>query len=195
MRSEAAGAPLSAGVLGTTTDGLVEPAGVLHARTAPPREAARARASRIRFDMILGFLRCRGVGGSDTSRGLVVTTATDVSEDRGTTTRRSAPGSLQAPRILTAVRVRAGGGRLGVRAGFGRRAGSGKSGLSHTCNDRDTAPDSIHLPLRLVDRDARVADQRGPRHRPPGPAQTGTDRQPTTDRGLGAASPRQESHR
>jgi hypothetical protein len=40
-----------AGVEGTATVGAAEPAGVLHATTAPPSDAARARASRIRLIM------------------------------------------------------------------------------------------------------------------------------------------------
>lgn len=179
MRSEAAGAPLSAGVLGTTTDGLVEPAGVLHARTAPPREAARARASRIRFVMILGFLRFRGVGGSDTSRGLGMTTATDVSEDRGTATRRSAPGPLQAPRIPVFAGVRAGSGRPGRR---GSRPGEGRPS-----QNRPSRP----LPARattVIGRRSRstCACDRSPamlrlpmRERPSGPVRPASTKTPT----------------
>lgn len=66
--SEAAGldAGLDAGVV-ETSDGVVDPAGVLQARTAPPREAARARASRIRLNMSEEFLRCTGAGDSGAS--------------------------------------------------------------------------------------------------------------------------------
>jgi hypothetical protein len=39
--------------------GLEVAAGVLHAATAPPSEAARARAIRILLTMGLGILRCR----------------------------------------------------------------------------------------------------------------------------------------
>jgi hypothetical protein len=53
--SEAAGTDAGA-VLGASV-GLVEPAGVLQARMPPPSEAARARASRMRLNMVMGFLR------------------------------------------------------------------------------------------------------------------------------------------
>src|SRR5436189_6293967 len=53
------GATLAAGVV-AGIDGAVEPAGVLHATTAPPSDAARARLSKIRFNMGLRFLRCQG---------------------------------------------------------------------------------------------------------------------------------------
>jgi len=45
----------AAGTDGAATVGVVEPAGVLHARTAPPSETVSARATRIRLTMIPGF--------------------------------------------------------------------------------------------------------------------------------------------
>lgn len=45
-------ASLAAGEDGVTDAGLVVPAGLLQARTAPPSEAAKARASKIRLNML-----------------------------------------------------------------------------------------------------------------------------------------------
>ena len=54
IASEAAG-DMAGPVDGATTVGLVVPAGVLQASTPPPSEAARARASRIRLNMMGGY--------------------------------------------------------------------------------------------------------------------------------------------
>lgn len=55
---------LAAGEVGVTEAGAVVPAGVLHARTAPPSEAARVRARRIRLNMLERSSVVRGAGGS-----------------------------------------------------------------------------------------------------------------------------------
>jgi hypothetical protein len=98
--------PVEAGaVLGSETVGLVELAGVLQATTAPPREAARAKASRIRFIMSREFLRVRERRGSG-ARPPGATTTLDGTDRGRTLACLSTRWPLQAPRIRRAVRRR-----------------------------------------------------------------------------------------
>jgi hypothetical protein len=57
-------------MLGRAVDGDGVAAGE-HATTAPPTEAMRANAMRMRLNMVLGFLRCQWVGGLGATRGRV----------------------------------------------------------------------------------------------------------------------------
>ncbi len=72
---------LAAGEAGVTEVGLVVAAGVVHARTAPPSEAARVRASRIRLYMVGKSSVHGGAGGSGhLIRGLAGHVGTDLTE-------------------------------------------------------------------------------------------------------------------
>jgi hypothetical protein len=70
-----------------------------HATTAPPIDAMRANAMRMRLNMVLGFLRCQWVGGFGATRG-GTTTATEIRQRHPTGARRPNRHSLQAPDSL-----------------------------------------------------------------------------------------------
>jgi len=96
---------LSAGVLetgvldtGVLEIGVVVAAGVLHARTAPPRLAASVRASRIRF-VISGRTSVVGAGCLIRSLGPQGATGSDVTGHGATTAATNRATRLQPCRI------------------------------------------------------------------------------------------------
>ena len=91
---------------GAATLGFVVEAGVLHATTAPPSEAARPRASRIRLIMTGGSSVAKGAGGSGASVAWGATTTTHDRQRGRTTARFPRPEPLQRPVIARAPRAR-----------------------------------------------------------------------------------------
>jgi len=112
---------LSAGVLetgvldtGVLEIGVVVAAGVLHARTAPPRLAASVRASRIRF-VISGRTSVVGAGCLIRSLGPQGATGSDVTGHGATTAATNRVTRLQPCRIGPSADPTVGRARLTVQ--------------------------------------------------------------------------------
>ncbi len=112
---------LSAGVLetgvldtGVLEIGVVVAAGVLHARTAPPRLAASVRASRIRF-VISGRTSVVGAGWLVRSLGPQGATGSDVTGHGATPAATNRVTRLQPCRIGPSVDPTVGRARLTVQ--------------------------------------------------------------------------------
>ena len=112
------GASLEIGaVLGLSVAGVEVPAGVLQASTAPPREAARPRASRIRLNI-----------GWESSVEHRVPTVPGTARGLGRPLRRKV--AIVAERALDVCRASCCRGLAARSGALGQRSG--------TCNDRDT---------------------------------------------------------
>jgi hypothetical protein len=118
IMSDADGASLEMGaVLGLSVAGVEVPAGVLQASTAPPREAARPRASRIRLNI-----------GWESSVEKRVPTVPGTARGLGRPLRPKV--AIAAERALDVCRASCCRGLAARSGALGQRFG--------TCNDRDT---------------------------------------------------------